>query len=198
VFAASVAELTRGCFAPLAVGGGIRTLEDAERLLNSGADKLVVNTPVLSKPDLVRELVRRYGCQCVVASIDYKKGAGGQQVMVENGSVVAPHSVEEMIQNAQDLGVGEIFLTSIDQDGTGQGYDIPTLERAEAVAAVPVIASGGVGRDDHLAEWLSHPRASAAATANIFNFLGSGLVEARKHLEDRGIPLARWDFNWKG
>ncbi len=197
-FAKDVSALTRGCFVPLAVGGGVRSLADAELLLNSGADKLVLNTPLYTDPQLVRDLARRYGSQCVVASIDYKRTPAGNAVVMENGTTAVNMTVEQAIVSAQKLGAGEVFLTSIDQDGTGQGYDIATLERAEAVAAVPVIASGGVGSNEHLEAWLAHPRAMAAATANIFNFLGGGLIDARKHLGDRGIPLAHWDFNWRG
>lgn len=197
-FAADVAELTRGCFVPLAAGGGIRSLGDARLLLNSGADKLVVNTPLYDQPDLVRELAQQFGRQCVVGSIDYKRTERGTEVFTQNGARPTGKSVEEAVAHAQGLGVGEIYLTSIERDGTGQGYDMGTLLRAIEASRVPLIASGGVGNFDHLADWLVQERASAAATANIFNFLGAGLIEARHHIAGRGIPLAQWEFGWKG
>jgi cyclase len=197
-FAGQVAELTRGCFVPLAAGGGIRSIDDAVLLLRSGADKLVINTPLVQDPALVSALAQRFGRQCVVASIDYRKRDGKDEVFVENGTVATGMTVAEAVSNAERLGAGEVYLTSMDQDGTGQGYDTATLEQVAARSRVPVIASGGVGKFEHLAGWLAHPWASAAATANIFNFLGEGLREARMHIEEQGIPLATWDFTWKG
>lgn len=196
-FASSVTELTRGCFVPLAVGGGIRTLDHAALLLNSGADKLVLNTPLFTQPDLVRAIVQKYGRQCVVASIDYQRGPTGPVVVMENGASKAPFSLADAIARAQELGAGEILLTSVDRDGTGQGYDLETLRLVAASTRVPLIAAGGVGKNEHLAAWLERPEAGAAATANIFNFLGSGLIEARAHLEQLGIPIAHWDFQWR-
>lgn len=198
MFASSITELTRGCFVPLAVGGGIRTLDHAALLLNAGADKLVLNTPLYTQPDLVRAIAQRYGRQCVIASIDYRREPSGLKVMMENGSTAVSMSLEEAIANARELGAGEILLTSIDQDGTGQGYDLQTLESVARQSPIPLIAAGGVGKNEHLASWLERPYAGAAATANIFNFLGSGLVEARQHLDEHGVPLAHWDFRWNG
>ena len=191
-FASQVAELTQGCFVPLAAGGGIRNMDDAELLLRSGADKLIVNTALVTDHDLVSAMVRRFGSQCVVASVDYRRVLGGTEVFIENGSRGSGASVDEAVRRAEGLGVGEIYLTSMDQDGTGQGYDLEPLIRLAATTKVPIIASGGVGKFEHLASWLASPSASAAATANIFNFLGSGLLEARKHIVEQGIPLATW------
>ena len=196
-FAAQVTDHTRGCFVPLAAGGGIRSMDDALLLLRSGADKLIVNTTLIQDPELVSALARRFGRQCVVASIDYRRVNGVNAVFVENGAVATGMTVEEAVTNAERLGAGEVYLTSIDQDGTGQGYDTETLERVAMSTNVPVIASGGVGKFEHLAGWLAHPYAAAAATANIFNFLGEGLREARLHIEDTGIPLAAWSFQWE-
>jgi imidazole glycerol-phosphate synthase subunit HisF len=197
-FAASVTDLTHGCFVPLAVGGGIRTLDHAALLLNSGADKLVLNTPLFTQPDLVRSIAQRYGRQCVVASIDYRRTPTGPVVMIENGMTPVSHSLGEAVAHARELGAGEILLTSMDQDGTGQGYDLETLLDVARSSPIPLIAAGGVGKNEHLASWLSRPEAGAAATANIFNFIGGGLIEARAHLDQVGIPLAHWDFQWNG
>ncbi len=197
-FAAEVNELVRGCFVPVAAGGGIRTSEDAHLLLRSGADKVVVNTPLFEQPDLVRELARTYGAQCVVASIDYRTTGGNAQVVTHNGSKKVELSLTDAIAHAESVGAGEILLTSIDKDGTGQGYDMTTLEQAVRSARVPVIASGGVGDFEHLAQWLAKPEGAAASTANIFNFLGRGLIEARAHLRERGIALASWPEKMEG
>ena len=198
LYAANVGEVSRGCFAPLAVGGGIRSMDDAKLLLNSGADKLVLNTPIFTQPELVASLVQAYGSQCVAASIDYKRVGGRMEVFTRNGTEAAGMDPVEAVLHAQRLGAGEIFLTSMDKDGTGQGYDMETLDRVVGVARVPVIASGGVGNYEHLAAWLVRDRAQAATTANIFNFLGEGLTEARKHLTASGLDLATWDFGWRG
>ena len=196
VFAEQISALTHDCFVPLAAGGNIRSVEDALLLLRSGADKLVLNSPLVSDPDLIASLVRRFGRQCVVASIDYRRTAAGTEVFIDNGGTATGLSVEQAIARAEALGAGEIFLTCVDRDGTGQGYDIDTLQAAAHASGVPVIASGGVGRFEHLADWLRMPVGVAAATANIFNFLGDGLREARSHLEGDGIPLAHWDYQW--
>jgi imidazole glycerol-phosphate synthase subunit HisF len=197
LFAEQIIELTKGCFVPIAAGGGIRNTNDAKMLLNSGADKLVINTPLFKKPDLVQILAQIYGQQCIVASIDYKQTNGKQEVYTANGSESTGKTVTEAIQIAQQLGAGEIYLTSIEKDGTGQGYDFETLQAIFQLADVPIIASGGVGDFIHLSQWLDNDSASAASTANIFNFLGNGLIEARKHIEEQKIPLAKWDFDWK-
>lgn len=194
VFAEQIAELTRGCFMPLAAGGGITNIEDGMALLRAGADKLVVNTALHRKPDLVRSLATQFGRQCVVGSIDYRNIRNSTETFIENGSVATGQTVEDTVRIAEALGVGELFLTSIERDGTGQGYDLATLRRASEIASMPVIASGGVGKFEHLAEWLVLEVASAAATANIFNFLGNGLPEARAHLTKEHIALAAWDF----
>ena len=195
-FALDLRELTGICFIPVAAGGGIRRLDDAHRLLRAGADKLVVNTPLFNRPDLVSELVRAFGSQCVVASIDYSRKGGSEEVFTENGSQGTGLTVEEAIARAQALGAGEIYLTAMDRDGTGQGLDLETVRRVSAIAKVPVIASGGAGRFDHLAEGITRGSASAVSTANLFNFLADGLTEARTTMRAAGIPLATWSTSW--
>lgn len=198
VFAAQIAEVTKGCFVPLTAGGGIRSLDDARLLLRSGADKVVVNTPLFDQPALVRELALTYGRQCVVASIDYKRTGDGHEVFTDCGTRATGLDVDTAVANAVELGAGEVLLTSMDRDGTGQGYEVDVLRRVAQKTPIPVIACGGVGNFDHLAEWLEDPIGQAACTANIFNFLGGGLIEARKHIVERGTPLATWEFGWRG
>ncbi len=197
-FAADVAALCAGVFVPLTVGGGIRSLDDAALLLRNGADKLLVNTPLYEESELVRELVATYGSQCIVASIDYKRTTTSTEVYSQQGARGTGHSVETAVARAVELGAGEILLTSMDRDGTGQGYDLEVLRRVAATTSIPVIASGGVGNFEHLAAWLEDPLGTAACTANIFNFLGGGLREARDHIVSRGIPLATWEPGWRG
>lgn len=197
-FAAQLAALLKGCFVPLAAGGGVRSVDDARMLLRAGADKVVVNTPLFDDPGLLSELARTFGAQCVVASIDYKRREGRDEVFTANGTRATGVGVDEAVARAVELGAGEILLCSMDRDGTGQGYDLGTLHRLAENTRVPVIACGGVGGYEHLGDWLTDPRGHAACTANIFNFLGQGLKEARDHLRERGVPLASWEFGWRG
>lgn len=198
-FAAQITALSRGCFVPLAAGGGVRSVGEARLLLRSGADKIIVNTPLFDDPPLVRALAREFGRQCVVASIDFLPRAGGQtEVMTANGTRATGLTVRDALMRAIELGAGEVLLTSIEKDGTGFGYDLDTLRQVESWSEIPIIACGGVGSFEHLADWLLEPRGLAACTANIFNFLGNGLLEARRHLVTRGVPLATWDVGWRG
>lgn len=196
-FARHLSELVHNCFVPLAAGGGIRSIDDAFEILNGGADKLVVNTPLVKQPELVKEMVRTFGSQCVVASIDYKRRGDSSEVFIAEGSETSGWTVEEAVKNAEDLGAGEIYLTCIDLDGTGQGYDARTIRRVSETTRVPVIASGGVGRFDQLADGIELGGVPAVSTAHLFNFMADGLIEARAHMKQRGIEMAEWDLGWK-
>ena len=191
-FARQVERLSSLCFIPLCAGGGIRTMEHAYRLLDAGADKLVVNTPLREDPALVRNLVRVFGSQCVVASIDYRLNGESTETFVQSGSVATGLTADEVVRDACALGAGEIYLTSIDRDGTGQGYDLRTLAKVSTDSTVPVIASGGAGKDEHLIEGILRGGAQAVATANLFNFIADGLTYARQRMRESGIPLAEW------
>ncbi len=196
-FAGHLSELVQNCFVPLAAGGGIRSLDDAFILLRAGADKLVVNTPLVKQPELVRELVKNFGSQCVVASIDYKRRGEHTEVFVADGSETTGWSVEQAVANAEELGAGEIYLTCMDLDGTGQGYDLHTIRAVSETARVPVIASGGVGKFDQLADGVAEAGVLAVSTAHLFNFMADGLIEARAHMKESGIEMARWDIGWR-
>ena len=173
-FSKCIIELTENCFMPIATGGGIRSLEDAYLLLDSGADKLILNTPLIENEALVRVLVETFGSQCVVASFDYKKTDQGNEIFTQNGSKNTGISLIEGINRAQELGIGELYLTSISHDGTGQGYDISTLAQAVKHCAVPVIASGGVGKFEHFVQGITEAGVQAVSTANLFNFIANG------------------------
>jgi cyclase len=192
-FASLLQDLSCSCFMPIAAGGGIRSEEDVELLLNSGADKVVVNTALFDNEGLVRELIRRYGAQCIVASIDFMTEASGTtNVYVENGSKATRLTIEDAIDRVQTLGVGEVYLTSINQDGTGRGFDYEAITLVGARARCPLIASGGAGTFAHIANALKLPAISAVSTANLFNFMSDNLTEARSFIMESGIPLAKW------
>lgn len=189
-FAQTVAELTTHCFMPIAAGGGIRSLDDAKTLLEAGADKIVVNTPLFDDPELVRSLVRRYGSQCVIASIDYRRGES-DEVFTANGSRATGQTVSEAIALAESLGAGELYVTSINRDGTGQSCDV---EFVSAIPTkIPLIISGGAGNFEHLETALRKNGISAVSTANLFNFMSDNLTEARNHLRAEGIALGTWE-----
>ncbi len=195
-FARHLSELVQNCFVPLAAGGGIRSLDDAFMLLNAGADRLVVNTPLVRQPQLVKELISTFGSQCVVASIDYKRRDESTEVFIADGGETTNWTVEEAARNAEDLGVGEIYLTCMDLDGTGQGYDLKTIRRIAETVRVPVIASGGVGKFGQLADGIERAGVLAVSTAHLFNFMADGLIEARSHMKERGIDMAEWDIRF--
>lgn len=194
-FAEQVVNLSKKCFMPIAAGGGIRSLDDAYTILGAGADKLIVNTPLFNDPALIEKMAMTFGGQCVVASIDYKRNALGTAVYYENGSRSSDMTVMDAVLRSEQLGVGEIYLTSMDKDGTGQGYDFEMLTSIAAMSKVPIIASGGVGDFKHFVEGMRIPNVTGVSTANIFNFIGEGLTEARRHILEAGIPLAQWDFD---
>lgn len=194
-FCATLKVLAEGCFVPIAAGGGVRSIEHARTLLRSGADKVVVNTPLYESNAIISELASEFGQQCVVASMDIKRApAGSYQAWAECGSKClvgsAAHWIEEVTNNA----VGEIYLNSIDRDGTGQGYDLQLLDQLPPRMPKPVILAGGVGNAAHLAEGLADPRVDAVATAHLFNFVGDGLKQARQSLIAGGVVLPVWDI----
>lgn len=193
-FSRNLEELNRNCFMPIAAGGGIRKIEHAYRLLDAGVDKLVVNTPLIKHQEFVRSLVRTFGSQCIVASIDYKEIDKGMEVFIANGSTPTGLMVDETVKIAEELGCGEIYLTSMDRDGTGEGLDLELIQRISDNTKVPVIASGGVGKYGHFTEGVARGKAKAVSTANLFNFIEDGLTEARLTMGKEGLEMATWDF----
>lgn len=187
-----VSALARDCFMPIAAGGGINSMDIAYRIMGAGADKLVINTAIATKPDLVRELVRVFGGQSIVASIDYREVDGVNRVFIDNGTRATGKTLEQFAADAAALGVGEMYVTSMQRDGTGQGYDLATLKDLGQRMPVPVIASGGVGKPQHLLDGLREAGVQAVSTANLFNFIADGLAHARKFLIQSGVPLPVW------
>jgi cyclase len=195
-FAETISNLVNDVFIPIAAGGGIRTLEDAELLFNSGADKLVVNTALVESPELVKILVKKYGSQSIVASIDYKKVNKVYEVYIKDGNIKIEMTLTEYLSYLETLEIGEIYLNSIEKDGTGFGYDFYAISEVENNINLPLIIAGGAGNESHLIEGLRLSAVSAVATANLFNFIGDGLPKARSKIIEYGINIATWNvFN---
>jgi cyclase len=185
---AMVTRVAESIFIPFTVGGGIRAVDDAGAALRAGADKISVNTAAVRDPTLVSRLAESFGSQCVVAAVDVKRIDGRLTVMVNGGREQTPLEAIDWIRRLEALGAGEILLTSMDRDGTGAGYDLELLAPAAAATSLPVIASGGAGRLEHLAEAFE-AGAHGVLAATIFHFQGSTLPEARAYLRTRGYPV---------
>jgi imidazole glycerol-phosphate synthase subunit HisF len=183
-----VARVAESIFIPFTVGGGIRAAADAGAALRAGADKVSVNTAAVRDPALVSRLAESFGSQCIVAAVDVRRTGGRLAVMVNGGREETPLEAIDWIRRLETLGAGEILLTSMDRDGTGEGYDLPLVAAAASVVSIPVIASGGAGRLEHLAEALE-AGAHGVLAATLFHFQGSTLPEARAYLRERGYPV---------
>lgn len=192
-FCDHVKAMTDGSFVPIAAGGGIVSREHARALLHSGADKVVVNSLVATNTDLIRELASLYGRQCIVASVDAKVVDGQFQVFTHNGAASAGISLSAWLQRIADLPIGEVYLNSMDRDGTGQGYLLDLLSHVPSSLTAPVILAGGAGKPQHLEEGLRDQRVDAVATAHLFNFVGDGLSKAREYLITQGLDMPHWD-----
>ena len=199
---ATVADIVRRTaervFIPLTVGGGIRTVDDIRLMLNSGADKVSVNSAAVACPDLIRDGARRFGAQCIVLALDARRVPGKQgtwEVYVCGGRKGTGLDVLEWARKAVSLGAGEILLTSMDADGTRNGYDCELTRAVSESVDVPVIASGGAGTLDHLAEVLDRGRADAVLAASIFHFGIYTVPQAKRFLRSRGIPVRLPDEN---
>jgi cyclase len=188
-----IKAIAEECFIPVAAGGGITSHDHAKTILYSGADKLVINTALFKAPSFVKELVGIYGSQCIIASIDVKKKMDVFEIYIDNGSNSTRLSCSEYIENIINLGIGEIYLNSMDNDGTGHGYQFDILDKFDSSVTLPLIFAGGAGNWHHLLEGLQHNMIDAVATANLFNFIGKGFPNARKELINKGIGLARWE-----
>ena len=182
-------------FIPLTVGGGIRTVDDARRMLRSGADKVSVNTAAVVRPVVISEIAFEFGAQCVVCAIDVRRSAGadappsGFEVFTHGGRTPTGIDAVEWAIRAEQLGAGEILLTSMDRDGTRDGFDLPLTRAISDAVGVPVIASGGVGNLDHLADGVLDGHADAVLAASIFHFGEHTVREAKRHLASRGVTV---------
>ena len=193
-FREHVRSLSGECFIPIAAGGGIRNIEQAQKLLYSGADKIVVNSLLAKDEDAITKIASKFGQQCLVASVDVKKTGDGLRCFVENGTTMLSTSLAEYLKDIILLPIGELYLNSMDRDGTGQGYDYDLLDSLPTPMHTPVILAGGAGKDTHLIEGLNDGRVDAVGTAHLFNFVGDGLINARNSLYKIGMNLAKWDI----
>jgi imidazole glycerol-phosphate synthase subunit HisF len=176
-------------FIPLTVGGGVRRVEDVRRLLNAGADKVSINTAAVQNPGLVREASGIVGCQCIVVAIDAKKNGSSWEVFTHGGRKPTGLDAVEWAKRMQQAGAGEILLTSMDRDGTKDGFDLGLTAAVSRAVEVPVIASGGVGKLEHFADGVLEGRADAVLAASVFHFGELTVREAKEHMRSRGIEV---------
>ncbi len=188
-----VRRTAEACFMPLTVGGGVRTVDDIRTLLQSGADKVSINSAAVSRREFVKEAAEKFGDQCIVVAIDAKrvKRAGGSdrwEIFTHGGRKATGIDAIEYAQEVVSLGAGEILLTSMDRDGTRQGFDIPLTRAIADSITVPVIASGGVGNLDHLVDGIRNGHATAVLAASIFHFGEFTIREAKEYMARAGLP----------
>ena len=185
-----VAQTAEQCFMPLTVGGGVRRLEDIRALLLAGADKVAINTAAVATPELVQAAAEKFGSQCVVVAIDARRNATGRfEVVTHGGRTPTGLEAIDWAQRVTALGAGEILLTSMDRDGTKQGYDIALTRAVADAVGVPVIASGGAGSLDHLVAVVHEGHAAAVLAASIFHFGEHTIAEAKTHMARAGVPV---------
>jgi cyclase len=184
-----VAHTAEQVFMPLTVGGGINSLDDIRKLLRSGADKVSINTGAVVRPEFVREAAETFGSQCIVVAIDAKRVATGWEVFTHGGRKPTGIDACRWAERMENYGAGEILLTSMDRDGTKEGYDLELTRTISDRLRIPVIASGGVGSLEHLYEGLTTGKASAALAASIFHYREYTIMECKNYLRERGVPV---------
>jgi len=187
-----IERVAQQCFMPLTVGGGIRTIEDMQAMLRAGADKVSINSAALANPELIRAGAEKFGSQCIVVSIDAKKVAADRwEVFSHGGRKPAGLETVDWAKRAVGLGAGEIVLNSIDADGTKAGFDLVITRRVSEAVGVPVVASGGAGNLEHMAEVLIEGKADAVLAASIFHFGEYTVSAVKEFLAGKGIPVRR-------
>ena len=185
-----VSRTAEKCFMPLTVGGGVRTIEDIRRLLLAGADKVSINTAAVKDPDFVRRAAEKFGSQCIVVSVDAKSvGPDSFEIFTHGGRNATGIDAVGWAQRMAEYGAGEILLTSMDRDGTKQGFNLPLTRAISDAVSVPVIASGGVGTLEHLVEGIRDGHASAVLAASIFHFGTFTIEEAKTYMAAAGVPV---------
>ncbi|MDA9751559.1 imidazole glycerol phosphate synthase subunit HisF [bacterium] len=184
-----VERTSKKCFVPLTVGGGVRSVDDINKLLNCGADKVSINTAAVQNPDVIIESSKKFGSQCIVVAIDAKKNEEKWEVFTHGGRNNTGIDAVEFAKKMEDYGSGELLVTSMDRDGTQVGYDIDLMSNISLKVNIPVIASGGVGNLDHLADGIKLGNASAVLAASIFHYGKHSVKEAKEYLDSKGIPV---------
>jgi len=189
-----VARTAEEVFMPLTVGGGVRTTVDIRELLNAGADKVSLNTAAVQNPEIIRDSSLMFGSQCIVAAIDAKKTGqtpSGFEISIHGGRTMTGRDLLEWARTVEELGAGEILLTSMDADGTKNGYDIPMTRAVTDIVGIPVIASGGAGTSEHLRDAVLQANADAVLAASIFHYREIPIPELKRYLAEQGIPVRR-------
>ncbi len=184
-----LSEITKECFMPLTIGGGVKSLKGIRELLSIGADKVAINSEALRRPDFINEASRQFGSQCVVVSIDAKKIGDEYFAFGANGSFNSGMRVSDWVVEAERRGAGEILLTSIDKDGTMEGYDVELAKRVADIVRIPVIAAGGAGNLEHFSSVIIGSGVSAAGAASIFQYTQITPMNVKRHLSESGIPV---------
>jgi len=184
-----VSRTAEQCFMPLTVGGGVRTLDDIRKLLLAGADKVSINTAAVKDPDFVRQAAQKFGSQCITVAVDAKRAGDGFEVFTHGGRNATGIEAVGWAQRMMEYGAGEILLTSMDRDGTKQGFDLPLTRAIADAVTIPVIASGGVGNLQHLIEGVTEGHASAVLAASIFHFGEYRIAEVKAAMAAAGIPV---------
>ena len=184
-----VERTSKKCFVPLTVGGGVRSVEDINKLLNCGADKVSINTAAVENPRVIEESSKKFGSQCIVVAIDAKKKNDKWEIFTHGGRNNSGINALEFVKKMENSGAGELLVTSMDRDGTQVGYDNELMSNITALVNIPVIASGGVGNLDHLVDGIKLGNASAVLAASIFHYGKHSVKEAKEYLASKGIPV---------
>lgn len=189
IFTDVVKAAAEQVFMPLTVGGGIRSVKDFSEMLNAGADKVSVNSAAVKNPQLVKEAAEKFGSQCVVVAVDAKKTGDSWNVYIHGGRIDTGKDAIEWVKEVEVLGAGEILLTSMDADGTKDGYDLPLTDAVCKAVNIPVIASGGAGTFEHFADVFTQTNADAALAASVFHYGEMEIHDVKKFLEDKGVQV---------
>ena len=184
-----VKKTSKKCFVPLTVGGGIRSIEDINKLLNCGADKVSINTAAVQNSKVVIDSSKKFGSQCIVVAIDAKRNGKNWEIFTHGGRNSTGIDAIEYAKKIEECGAGELLVTSMDRDGTQVGYDIDLMFKISSTVNIPVIASGGVGNLNHLVEGIKSGKASAVLAASIFHYGKHSIKEAKEYLDSKGIPV---------
>lgn len=185
-----VTNVAEHCFMPLTVGGGVRTIDDVRKLLLSGADKVAINTAAITNPEFVKQAANKFGSQCIVVAIDAKMAESGNfEIYTHGGRNPTGINAVEWAKRMVEYGAGELLVTSMDRDGTKQGFDIPLTKAISEAVNVPIIASGGVGELSHFADGVTKAGASALLAASVFHFGTFTIKEVKEYMQETGIPM---------
>jgi cyclase len=184
-----VRQTSKNCFVPLTVGGGIKNLEDINKLLASGADKVSINTAAVNNQNLIMDSSKKFGSQCIVVAIDAKQKKGGWEIFTHGGRTETGIDAIDFAKKMEDCGAGELLITSMDRDGTQKGYDNDLISEIEKNVNIPIIASGGVGNLKHLEEGITKGHANALLAASIFHYGKYSIMELKNYLKSKQIPV---------